>query len=236
MIIKNRTGAALALSKQFFIFFIFIMMAFDASAGKESPPTTSFDGLELTSSTKNSYVYKKPGVDFKFYTKVALAPVKVRFKKNWKKKFNSSRKGLSGRVTDKDMSRIIKSLSSSFDEIFREELGKAKGFELTSKLSDNVLLIQPALINLDVNAPDLNSVSRVRSYVEYAGEGTLYLELYDGVSGEILARAVDTRKTRDHNYYQWASRSSNRTDARALLSSWAKNLRSKLEEVHNLDK
>ncbi len=210
----------------------FAILPLAASAGKEAPPATSFDGLELVSSSKRSHVYRKPNVDFTVYSKVAIAPSKVAFKENWKRDYNRSQRSLSGRVSDRDMERIKRDLAQLFDEVFHQELQNIKGFTLTEELGEGVLLIKPAVINLDINAPDVNTATRSRTYVEYAGEGTLYLEVFDGVSGDILARAVDVRKTRDHNYFRWATRVTNRADARALLQTWAKKLHRKLEEVH----
>lgn len=214
-------------------FIVMLLNVFPVIANDEDPPTTSFDGLEMVNSDKYSHVYIKPGMDFRMYHKIILAPSKVAFKSNWKRKYNSSTvRGLSGRVTDKDMRRIIESLSKLFDEVFHEELKKVKGFSLADEAGEDVLLIKPAIINLDVNAPEVTRFAHSRTYVDYAGEGTLYLEIYDSLSGQILARIVETRKTRDHTYYKWADRVTNMGDARALLRHWAERLRIKLDEVH----
>jgi hypothetical protein len=61
---------------------------------------------------------------------------------------------------------------------------------------------------------------------------TLYVELYDSVSGEILARAIDREASRFGGGVQWMNRSTNINEARKMLKSWADLLRRKLDEVH----
>lgn len=60
--------------------------------------------------------------------------------------------------------------------------------------SDDVLILHPAIIDLDITPPDIPVPGRSTTYVASAGAATLYLELYDSVSGEILARVVDRQR------------------------------------------
>jgi len=60
----------------------------------------------------------------------------------------------------------------------------------------------------------------------------MYIELYDSVSGEILARAIDRRADRSHGIMTWSNRATNRADAKRILRTWAGWLREGLDEVH----
>lgn len=206
-----------------------------ATAGteKDKPPPASFDGMELIMHTRSSIHYRKADVEFAGYDKLILLPCQVAFKKNWQRDYNRSRTSANTRVTERDMTRIKDQVAKLFNEVFSEELKKTKNFSLTSKPGARVLLLKPAIINLDVNAPDLKSAHRQKTYVQRTGEGTLYLEVFDSVSGEILARVIDAKATREHSFFQWATRVSNRADTKALLGQWAKKLRQKLDEVHD---
>ena len=73
---------------------------------KDAPPQVSEDGLQLTKSTKTRLVYVKPGATFSQYDRVAILDCYVEFEKDWQKDYNSSRVGLEGRVSDKDVERI----------------------------------------------------------------------------------------------------------------------------------
>jgi len=58
------------------------------------------------------------------------------------------------------------------------------------ELRNQQLLARPAIINLDVNAPDTPRAGRTRTYAESAGEMTLYIELYDSVTNKKAAEKI----------------------------------------------
>jgi hypothetical protein len=60
---------------------------------------------------------------------------------------------------------------------------------------------------------------------------TLVLELRDSVTGETLARAVDTRSGRASGIVQITNRTTNTADARRALRVWARALRSGLDSL-----
>lgn len=202
------------------------------STNPTNAPQVSPEGMELKKSTASTIAYKKEGVDFSEYDKVQILPSAVAFKKNWKRDYNRDQVSLSTRVNDADVIRMKTDLAKLFDEVFKEEFGKDAKFPIVDKVSSNTLVIRPAIINLDVAAPDVRSAINVKTYASETGQATLFLELYDGVSGEILARAVSASVAGDNSYYQWANRVSNRADAKRMIRKWAKALRIKYDEAH----
>ncbi len=195
-------------------------------------PAVSPEGMNLEISTSSTIAYKKEGVDFSEYDKVKLAPSQVSFKKNWKRDYNRDQISLSNRVKDDDMMRIKSQVAELFDEIFKEELGASKYNYLVDKVDGKTLLLKPAIIDLDVYAPDLQTASRGRTYTQESGEATLFLEVYDAVSGQILARIVDNEVIGDRGYANWSNRVSNRADAKRSIRKWAVSLREKLDAQH----
>jgi len=202
------------------------------STNPTNAPQVSPEGMELKKSTRSTVAYKKEGVDFSEYDKVQILPSAVAFKKNWKRDYNRNQSSLNTRVRDDDVIRIKAAVAKLFDEVFKEEFGKAADFPIVDTVSSNTLVIRPAIIDLDVSAPDIQSSVNVKRYASEAGQATLFLELYDGVSGEILARIVNVSVAGDDSYYQWATRVSNRTDAKRMIRKWAKALRTKYDEAH----
>ena len=198
-----------------------------------SVPEQTHDGLTLVPGSKFDQVYKKPGADLSSYQEFGLESCEVAFKKNWQRDQNQNRVDLSNRVTQKDVDRIKDSLSASCDEKFREALLEAPAYPLVDNFSDGeaVLILRPAIINLDVNAPDVRSTGMSRSYTTSAGEMTLSLELVDGTTGEVLARAVDRRRGTETGMMQWTSSVSNKADADRALARWASVLREGLDEA-----
>jgi hypothetical protein len=136
------------------------------------------------------------------------------------------------RISSKDIENIKNSLAELFNEVFTKELEKA-GYKVTTEAGDHVLLLRPAIVNLDVRAPDVPSAVRMYSYTTSAGEMTLYLEAYDSVTGDILAKAVDRRGDRAfHGSYTWTNSVSNRVAAERILKGWAQILVNALNEAH----
>lgn len=202
------------------------------STNPTNAPQVSPDGMELRKSTRSTVAYTKDDVDFSEYDKVLILPSEVAFKKNWKREYNRNQTSLTTRVRDEDVIRIKADVAKLFDEVFKEEFAKDAKFPIVDKVSSNTLVIRPAIVDLDVSAPDLQSAGNVKTYASEAGQATLFLELYDGVSGEILARAVNVAAAGDDSYIRWATRVSNRADAKRMIRTWAKALRKKYDEAH----
>jgi len=202
------------------------------STNPTNAPQVSPEGMELSVSTRSTIAYKKEGVDFSEYNKVQILSSVVAFKKNWKRDFNRDQSSLSTRIGDKDVLRIKSSVAQLFDEVFKEEFSKGAKFPIVDEVSSNTLVIRPAVVDLDVTAPDLQKAANVKSFSSDAGQATLFLELYDGVSGQILARILNSAVAGDNSYHQWATRVSNRADAKRMIRKWAKALRSKYDEAH----
>ena len=96
----------------------------------------------------------------------------------------------------------------------------------------DVLLLRPALLNVDVSAPDIRSSGRSRTYIRSAGEMTLYLELYDSATSDLFARVFDRRSGRSSGPIEWETGVTNRAQAEKILRKWAGVLRQRLDEAH----
>jgi len=189
-----------------------------ALAKKEKPPQTSHDGLELVQGSKADIAYLLPNADMSGYSRVMLLEPHIAFKKNWKRDHN---RAAVNRVTDRDMARMIERGKDLFTHVFTDELEEG-GYPVVHEPGQDVLLVRPAIINLDVAAPDVGA-GRTYTYTASAGEATLYIELYDSVTGQILVRALDRKADRDTDL-RWTmsrNRSTNTHDARRALRHWA---------------
>ncbi len=59
----------------------------------------------------------------------------------------------------------------------------------------------------------------------------MYIELYDSVTGQILARAIDRKAARESMHFQISSRAKNVQEARRVLKKWAVILRDGFDEI-----
>lgn len=193
-------------------------------------PEVTVDGLHHVSDSELAIVYAKPGADFSEYNRVYLADAYVAFKKNWRRDQNQ---GGRLKVTTNDMNKIKAELAELFREVFTETLTEG-GYELVTERADDVLLVKPAIINLDVTAPDTMSMGRSRTYSESSGEMTLYVELYDSVTDDLLAKALDRQFDRETGYFEWQNSVTNRAAANRILKEWANVLKEGMDEARGV--
>lgn len=184
---------------------------------KDKLPEVSPEGLKLVKGTKLAAVYMKDGADFSGYDKVAILDCYVAFVKDWQRDKNRER---FGSVSDRDVVRIKSELADEFKKIFSEELTK-KGEEIVTTAASDVLLLRPAIVNLDITAPDTHSAGRSFTIAASAGQMTLFLELYDSVTSELLARVMDAEEVDAFGFYSVSNEVTNRVAADRLLRKWA---------------
>ena len=203
---------------------------------KAEIPEYTVEGLKLIPNTSEiAYVWAEPGADLSQYSRVYLVEPAVAFRSNWRRDFNRNQSSLASRVTSSDMDRIKAGVSEIFIEVFTEEL-EAGGHELTNEKAEDVLIVRAAIIDLDVAAPDLRTASRTSTFTTSAGSMTLYMELYDSETGDLLAKALDPTSDRESAVLQWQTGASNRVAARRMMQPWAVALRNGLDEARKATK
>jgi hypothetical protein len=146
-------------------------------------------------------------------------PTEVAFHKDWMKNMND-RRDVSRMVNDEKAQEIIAAARTNFDEIFNEAFTKA-GYEVVKAPGPDVLRVRTGVVNLYVNAPDVMSAGRSKTYTANAGEATLVIEARDSQSGALLGRVLDRRETREMVGMQQTTSVTNVADFRSLFKSWA---------------
>ena len=200
----------------------------------EPPPEVSKDGLQLQKQTKQRLVYLKPGATFSPYHRVAILECYVEFRKNWARDYNSEHVELENQVTNNDIERMKSALSTEFKKVFVTELTKG-GYQVVDTAAPDVLVLRPALVNVDPTAPDLMTASMEQTVVRSAGQMTLYLELWDSTTNTILARVMDAQADQQP-FAQSANRVTNTAAADTILKSWADELVGHLDAVRSKTK
>jgi hypothetical protein len=189
-----------------------------------------WDGLMKRDSKGIDALYVLPEAVFTGYTQVIVDPVNVEFHKNWKKDMNDTI-DISRKVDADDIQRIRTGLGKMVQDGFKKELS-GNGYPVVTEPAANTLRVTAHIVNLYVNAPDIPSAGRVRTYTTSTGEMTLVLELRDSVTGQSLARAVDhVQDQNNFNQMQWTNSVSNAADADLAIRFWAKRLRQGLDKV-----
>lgn len=207
-----------------------LALAATTASAKTEPPPVSHDGLHLMSHSKEREVYMKPGTDLSQYDKIALLKTYVAFAKNWQREHNEQ-ESFDQHVSAKDMKEICDRVSAQFAKEFTKVLSTEGGHQVVKDAGDGVLILRPAIINLQVTAPDLMTAGMSQSFVASTGSMTLYLELYDGKTQAIIARIIDAEAGNDGGIAEVANRVTNTADFDRIVLRWAKQLNSHLAQV-----
>ena len=83
------------------------------------------------------------------------------------------------------------------------------------------MIFRPAIINLDVAAPDTNDPSVRYVIVRSAGSLSLYAELYDSVTSDKFAEILDAREDYEGGIAHRANRVHNKAALDRILRHWA---------------
>jgi len=211
------------------VLFILCAVTLAGCASTRPAQVDEWDGLIRRPGTRIDSLFVKPNVDVGAFTSVLLDPVQVSFASNWDP--NRRGRGPATRLNATDVAAIQSGLADLFRETFRTNLASG-GFQLVEEPGPNTLRVSAAIVNLYVTAPDTMSAGRSRTYTASSGQMTLVAELRDSETGELLARAVDTRRGRSTGTLSITNNVTNTADARRAIGVWATALRQGLEELY----
>jgi len=194
---------------------------------REDIPQVTADGLHLVPNTHLHLVYADPDADLSVYSKLLLIDPQVAFRKDWQRDINQNKPFF---VTAQDMQDIRTELAAMFKEILVSKL-KAGGQVLVEEQGEDVLIIRPAILDLNISSPDTARNRNQRSITRSAGDMTLYLELRDSLTGDILAKALDRQTDRSNVTTFVRDKTRNENAARRILDGWAEILVNGLDET-----
>ena len=181
----------------------------------------TFDNLVKVEDPAVAMAYIDPDADFSVFKRVAVLEPHVAFRSNWQRDQNRSR---SRNISTRDMERIKADVATQFERVFTERL-EAAGYPVVDVAGDDVMVIRPAIIDLDITAPDTRNAGRTRTFTSSTGAATLYMQLFDSVTGEIIGRAADRQAVRSGGgTVSWSNSVTNTADARRMFGRWADRL------------
>jgi hypothetical protein len=194
------------------------------SSRRQAAQNWSEDGLEKIKVKGLDVVYMHPGASLASYTKVIVAPVAVSFRRNWERSG-----GVTGsRIRAKDAQRIRDQLGALVGEEMVKELASG-GFTSATTPADDALVIEMAITDLYITAPDVLTPGRTVIYAVSAGEMTLVATLRDSVTGDIVMRVYDHERAHESMRMQRITNADNAVEARRMAKEWAATFRRVLE-------
>lgn len=195
-----------------------------------SPYPANWEGLDLVQQKRFDAVYLKSDASFARYTEILLDPLAVSFDRNW-----DPRPGTSP-LRRADTEQIQRALAEEFRKVFEQTLTADGKFRLVTEAGPATLHIQPAIVDLYINAPDtsMQSAGRIVTYTVDPGRMTLAANFRDGATGTLLGRVVDEKQGMERSYLQVTNVVTNTADARLALKQWARAVREGLDTVQSM--
>ena len=189
----------------------------------------SYDGLEPVKVKGLSLAYRRPGATLAAYKRVKIDPVDVRFSKDWKPTRTGSRIPLGA----EDREAIRTGMAKLVQDEFAKAIAAKGRYPVVNESGPDVLRLGIHVVNLYVTAPDnMAAGGPSRTFVTSAGEMTLYMELFDSESGQILARVVDRQEARSAPMMTMANSVTNIGQAEDIAAQWARIMRDALDRAH----
>jgi hypothetical protein len=142
------------------------------------------DGLHRVTSDDSSVAWMKPGADFKRYRKILFVADGMTFK---------------GRL-DRESSEFPiaperkRLLQKMLRDTFTEELGELERFSLVDRRGKDVLVVRGAILDVVSHVAPQPADEGAGRGPQAMGAARLVFELQDSMSGEFLARGIDTRE------------------------------------------
>jgi hypothetical protein len=190
------------------------------------------EGLVRIERTPFDAVSLAPDFNLAAFQEVGVDECTVGFRENWLRDQNRMR-APSQLVTKDDMQRIAEQLAASCHEIFAARLEGIVPGEDGSSGGTRTLTVRPAVVDLDVLAPDVQVSGRQTQLTTNTVRMSLQLELVDTSSGKTVGRIVDHRRSEETGHARPTSSVGNMADADRILRQWAALVREQLETSAN---
>ena len=187
------------------------------------------DALKALDRSEFQEIRALPGADFSGYDKILFEPGKVSFYRFWERDMN---RNSTYKVQQSDKDRITAALSRQFGEQLAETF-TGSTLQQVEVAGPGVLRINPDIVDLYADAPDLARTTNVTTISDTAGEMVLDLKVSDAVSGELLIQVRDKRRDVKRGQMRARDRTTNFASARLILRPWSENLRTVLEDGKN---
>jgi hypothetical protein len=213
-----------------FLASMMLSMAAHTARAADINEAMSYDGLQKITVPGIELAYALPGASLAGYSKVMLEPIDVSFSKDW----NPTTPGSPFKLSAQDRERIRTRAKTIVNAAFVKALQANGGYQIVKAAGPDVLRVKVLIANLYVNAPDVMTAGRSRTYAVGGGQAALIAELSDSETGAVLARVIDRRQARDSGTMSWSSGVTNAAAGQEVATKWASILRNALDKARDI--
>ncbi|MEO8019211.1 MAG: DUF3313 family protein [Pseudomonadota bacterium] len=178
------------------------------------PEEVTADGLVRVASRASGGVYRAPDATFHQYQRIMLEPPTIGFVGGWRKNHPE--------VSDSEVARIRTAAIRIFREEFTRDLVKHGTYQFADSPAPDVLMVAPAVEDLDIPAPDAGGEAGNRTYTPGPVKMKVSGEIRDSMTGKLVGRVICYQG--DERYgngeLRMANRISNEHEQRQAFASW----------------
>jgi len=187
----------------------------------------SFDGLHRVDHVRMDQVWAKPGIDLSHYDAVMFANAGIQYRpvKDYRR---NDRSAEFFPIEDKQRAR----LEDAVRDALVDEFKKFEHYKVVDQAGLGTLTVKIGLIDVTSFVPP-EPMGRGGIYLKDLGQATLVLEVGDSVTGEVLARVVDTRHA-ESPFMQESNPVTNMSEVKRSVRSWGATVRKRLDDLHEI--
>jgi hypothetical protein len=205
-----------------------LTLLLSSGCSSSTSPPVSDDDLVRVEGTSLDQVDQDPEFEVTLFQRLTVEKCSVQFRDNWLRDQNRER-GPSEQVTVENMERIARRLGGICHQVFSERLTGTVSEEGESSGERRVLIVRPAVVDLDILAPDINASGRQTRLTRNAVRMGLRIEMIDSETGKTVARIDDQQRADETGHSRPTSSVGNMADAERILRYWAAEVRAYLE-------
>ena len=180
------------------------------------PEEVTADGLVRVPARSVGGVYRAPDATFTQYRRLILEPPSISFIKDWDEKHP--------KVSPTELARIREDCVKLFRDEFSRELVKRGAYKFADEPAPDVLLVIPAIEELDIAAPNVGSQAFTRTYTT-GRPVTMKVtgDLRDAQSGKLVGRVIIYRPPElyPHRQLRIADRTTIAHEQRLVFADWS---------------
>ncbi len=192
------------------------------------------EGLVELAKAKADIAYIRPGVDWTKYKTFYVHPLTVTPEAQDATPDSLSMRSHFGESYVLE-ARDVDALADLYGEETRKELERKGTFKVVDEPQADTLIVVAAIVDIYLTAPieRTRRMQSVRGGILTTGGGSLTVSaaLADGETGQVLARVLDRRYP--HAMWRKNTRINNAADARQIFQTWARQLRSRLDDIQS---
>jgi hypothetical protein len=218
-----------------FIVFLVALLILSACASQFPRPSgeMSPDGLERMTGTSFDELWVRPGISFASFGGVMLEPTSVVFREVGERRIYEVGRVHAARDAFPIPADQRERIEQSFQRRLDERLRESRKYQRVEASGPAVLVLHASLLDYVSLVPEEWPQREV--FVSSVGEATLAIELRDGATGELLARAsrhdeaepAGSRLIRANAVTSWA-------EVDRQMFRWGDELRRLLDQLHGV--